>query len=105
MLPVAKWRKEHPNLEEGDIVLVKNSKKLGAAEYRYGRVVATRPDDKGLVRSVTVAMRPRDSRDPVLPYKSKKMTEVELPVQRLVLIHPGSRLEDVDTPRVNVMEV
>ena len=68
-------------------------------------IIITRPDDKGLVSSVTVAMRPRDSRDPILPYKSKKLMEVELPVQRLVLIHPGLRLKDVATPKVDLMEV
>ena len=43
-------------------------------------------DAKGLVRTVRVLMRPRDKREKALPYKSKNMITLELPVQRLVMI-------------------
>ena len=46
----------------------------------------------GLVRTVRVGMRPRDAREPNLPYKSKILFEVEMPIQRLCLIVP---VEDV----------
>ena len=83
------------------MVLVHHPKKLGPADYRYGKVISTKVDDKGLVRTVVVGMRPRDSREALLPYKSKKLVEVELPVQRLVLIHPAKELDSVATPPLN----
>ena len=46
-------------------------------------------DHKGLVRTVTVGMRPRDSREKSLPYKSKKLKALRLAVQRLILICPA----------------
>ena len=104
LIPVAKWRTKYPNLSKGDIVLVFYPKKLGPGEYRYGRVSATKPDEKGIVRTVEVSMRPRDSREPVLPYKSKKLIQVELPVQRLVLLHPAAELHKVETPVLDLSD-
>ena len=103
MIPLAKWKKEYPNFNPGDIVLVWQSKKIGPGEYRYGRVVSTRPDERGLVRSAKVAMRPRDVRENVLPYKSKALVEVEYPVQKLVMIHPGAEIHNVATERMNIL--
>ena len=102
LLPLAKWKEAHPNLQKDDIVLVYHAKKVGPADYRYGRVVSTRADDRGLVRSARVAMRPRDVREAVLPYCPKKLVEVEYPVQKLVLIHPGSRIDDVVTEKIDI---
>ena len=102
LLPVSKWRTVYPNLEVGDIVLVYYARKLGPGDYRYGRIVAVKADAKGIVRTATVAMRPRDSRERILPYKSKALVEVELPVQRLVLIHPAKLMEAVATPKLDM---
>ena len=46
-------------------------------------------DVKGLVRTVIVAMRPRDAREKSLPYKSKKLKKLKMVVQRLVLVCPA----------------
>ena len=54
--------------------------------------MTTKEDADGLVRTVRVGMRPCDAREPNLPYKSKNLFEVEMPIQRLCLIVP---VEDV----------
>ena len=105
LIPLSKWKEAYPNLGEGDVVLVYHSKKVGPADYRYGRVVSVKKDERGLVRTARVAMRGRDVRDTVLPYVPKKLVEVNLPVQRLVLIHPGERIQDVAVEKLNLNEI
>ena len=51
-------------------------------------------DDKGLVRTAWVLMRPRDSREKSLPYRSKKLIPMKVGIQRLVLICPAEMAED-----------
>ena len=62
---------------------------MGKADYRICKVVEVEKDAKDLVRTVVVAIRPRDSREKSLPYKSKRMKTMKLAVQRLVLICPA----------------
>ena len=104
LLPVSRWRKQYPNLSKGDIVLVHYPKKLGPGDYRYGRVSDVKPDSQGIVRSVTVSMRPRNTREAILPYKSKQLVDVDLPVQRLVLLHPATELDAVETPVLDISD-
>ena len=51
-------------------------------------------EPKDLVRTVEVAMRPRDSREKSLPYKSKKLKTMKLAVLRLVPICPAQEARD-----------
>ena len=67
--------------------LIKYDSKMKAS-YRLCRISEVRPDVNGVVRSITVQLRPRDKREPLLPYRPKKLTEMETGVQRLVLISP-----------------
>ena len=41
------------------------------------------------MRTVKIAMRPRDRREKLLPYKTKTLEEMEVGVKRLCLIHPA----------------
>jgi hypothetical protein len=77
-LPYNKWKKEHPNLEIGNVCLVKYEHKVGMVDYKICKVVEVKKDFKDLVRTVLVAMRPRDSREKSLPYKSKRMKTMKL---------------------------
>ena len=52
-------------------------------------------DAKGQVGTVTIAMRPRDSREKSLPYKSKKLKNLRMAVQRLVLICPAKKAKEM----------
>ena len=65
-------------------------------------------DLKGLVRTVEVLMRPRDSREKSFPYKRMQMIKMKVPVQRLVLIEKSSRVQEIlkaDTEAVDEVTV
>ena len=74
-------------------MLVLYEKKLGKGTYRLGRILDVHPDSHGVVRTVTVGMRRQDKREPVLPYVPKKLDEVTLGIQRLVVISPVEEQE------------
>ena len=95
LVPYNKWKKEKPNLEVGDVCLVKYDHKVGKADYRICRVEEVEMDAKGLVRTVIVGMRPRDSREKSLPYKSKKLKSLKLAIQRLILICPAKEVKEL----------
>jgi hypothetical protein len=59
------------------------------------KVIEVEKDAKGLVRTVMVAMRPRDSREKSLPYRSKKLKTLKLAVQRWVLVYPAQEEKDI----------
>ena len=66
-------------------------------------IIKVHPDEHGIVRDVTVGMRPRDSRDKTLPYKFKKLDELTTTVQRLMKLDVEEEKieEDVKT-EVNI---
>ena len=53
--PRQKWNKEKRNFEEGDVVLIKDND-LPRNQWSMGRVVSTKADEQGLVRSVHLRM-------------------------------------------------
>ena len=88
LVPYRRWKSEHRSLRIGDIVLVLYAKKIGKGDYRLGRVISVRPDCHNVVRTVTIGFRKKDAREPLLPYVSKALEEVELGVQRVCVICP-----------------
>ena len=88
LAPRKKWNQEHRSVQEGDVVLLRYDSKVSKARYRLARVVQAHPDKCGVVRTVTIKLRPRHIREKVLPYKAKQMTEFPVGVQRLVVIVP-----------------
>ena len=94
LVPLRRWRQAKQNLREKDVVLLKSKTQLGPGTYKLAIVLSVKKDQNGLVRTVTIGTRPRDSRDPTLPYDSKKLYQMEVPVQRLVLIVPARDLPD-----------
>ena len=72
-----KASKVHENLKVDDICHVFYDSKYGKGTYRIGIITDVFPDEHGIVRDVTVAMRPRDSREKTLPYKPYKREELE----------------------------
>ena len=101
LVPYPKWRKQHKNLEVGDICLVKYQGKIPPAEFRLCRVTKVMQDSYGLVRTVEISMRPRNIRESGLPYKSKQLITMTVPVQRLVLILSQSEEEARQTSSSN----
>ena len=98
LIPFRKWKHECRNLQVGDIVHVKSKGKVPPATYRLGRILATLPDEKGLIRTVTVGFCPRDSRSKVLPYKLKGLYKSDIAIQRIIVILPKEeQAEDFET--------
>ena len=99
LIPYKKWRAEKRSLRVGDLVLVLYGKKIGKGDYRLARVTQVHPDEHNVVRTVTVGMRKRDSREAITPYVPKPLEELRLGVQRLVVISPIEEqlAENVDT--------
>ena len=95
LLPFQKWKdsKRHNNLQVRDVCLIKYDSKVKGT-YRLCRVHEVRPDADGVVRSVSVQLRPRDRREPSLPYKPKTPMIMETGVQRLVMICPQEEQTD-----------
>ena len=85
LVPLRKWRKISRNITVGDVCLMTYIGNL-KDDYRMVRVVRVQPDKKGLVRSVTVAYRKRDSRESSEVYWKKPLTEEIVPVQRLSVL-------------------
>ena len=92
LVPYKRWKTEHRNVRIGDVVLVKYASKMSKGDFRLARVSDTHPDCHGVIRTVTVAMRPRDSREKISkdpPHMANKpLTYLVLGVQRIVVIQP-----------------
>ena len=88
LVPFKKWRKEERNIQIGDIVLVMYEKSVGKGDYRLARVLRVYPDVHDVVRTVKVGFRRRSVREATLPYVPKPLDEMELGVQRLVVVSP-----------------
>ena len=85
LVPLRKWRKISRNISVGDVCLMTYVGNL-KDDYRMVRVTKVHPDKKGLVRTVTVAYRKRDSREGSDVYWKKPLTEEIVHVQRLSVL-------------------
>ena len=89
LVPYKKWRVEQRNVQQGDIVMVLYTKKIGKGEYRLGRILEAYKDKHGVVRTVKVGLRRRDQREDARSYVAKPLDEIEIGVQRLAVICPA----------------
>ena len=78
--------------EKGRYFLKGPGTKLGTSRYILCKVLDTEEDENGLVRSVLIGSRPRDSRDPSLPYRAKDLFIERVSVQRLVRLCTADRV-------------
>ena len=62
--------------------------------YKLVRVLEVFPDEKGLVRTVAIQYRRRDTKEKPEEIKAKNNAREKVGVQRLVLIHPARGEED-----------
>ena len=90
LVPTQKWIKAKRNMCIGDIVLIEYKTKSFPGTYRLGRVKEVIVDADELVHTCTVVYKLIRSRSATLRDISKDITtkEVQLPVQRLILILP-----------------
>ena len=108
LLPLPKWKKEKQNLKVGDIVQMWYSGNI-KDNYRLAKVVEVFPVRRNLVRTVRVAYRKKDKREPKEVYRSKPLIEEKVAVQRLQLIYSsdesvGDRAEEEEPKVVEVQE-
>ena len=101
LMPRGKWSTRHRNVCIGDIVLLRYEAKFLKDRYRLARVTNVHPDNSGVVRTVTVGIRPRDRREELLPYKAKPLVQFAVGIQRLVVILP---MEEQIAPKSSVVE-
>ena len=83
----SKWPSVTRNLKPGDIVLVVRENSI-KGEYRLARVKETYPDEKGVVRKVTICYKNYRVGESLVEYKGAKDQDITRSVQRLALIVP-----------------
>ena len=91
-----KAAKNHTNLEVGDVCLAFYDNKVSKGDYRMCLVAEVFPDDQGIVRDVNVLIAPCQ-KNASLAYKSKKLKELQISVQRLVLLPTLSPNDEDET--------
>ncbi len=74
-----KWTKAQRNFQIGDIVLMKDDSTI-RSYWPMGRIISTRPDSRGTVRSVTL--------------KTAHSSELTRPIHKLVLLLPADEAND-----------
>ena len=91
LVPFRKWSKVESELDLGAVVLIQYAAKYAKDKYRMGRVVELLPGRDGLVRSARVVLRNqrRGARE-IRQLNKAGTTSLVLPVQRLVILLPGS---------------
>ena len=77
------------------VCLIKYDNKVKSS-YRLCRIAEIKPDKDDVVRSVTVHLRPKDNREPLLSYQPKKPYVMEIGVQRLAFICPNEEFGKED---------
>ena len=86
MVSRTKWKSAQRNLRVGDIGHVKYVKAVGQQDWRLAMVETAEQDEDGVVRTVTVAFRPRHKRDLNKPYVSKEAQRMMIGVQRFAVL-------------------
>ena len=85
LIPCRKWKSTKRNMKIGDVAMMLYKGNM-VDDYRLVKVVQVFPDKRGLIRTVKVAYRRKDSREKPEVYRSKPLTEEEVGVQRLALL-------------------
>ena len=105
LLPYTRWRKEQKNLAVGDVVMMWYAGNM-KDHYRLARVSETFPDQKGLVRTVTVKYRKKNPREPKTVCTSKNLVEEKVAVQRLQLLQAAAddHIKEVEQENSKLVE-
>ena len=105
MVSRSKWKSVHRNLRIGDIGHVKYHKAVGQQDWRLAMVETADQDDDGVVRTVTVAFRPRHKRDLNKPYVSKEAQRMTIGVQRFAVLMAIEEINSLHTSESRRPEV
>ena len=93
MVARPKWRSASRNLREGDVGHLRYPRKVGEDDWRLAVVEVAKKDDDGVVRTVTVAFRPRHKKDAGKPYAPKEAQRMTIGAQRFAVL---MAVEEVD---------
>ena len=93
MVARPKWRVHYRNVRPGDIGHVRYKKKVGDHEWRLAVVEDAAPDDDEVVRTITVAFRPRHKKDLGKPYVSKDAVRMMIGVQRFAVLMTAEEMD------------
>ena len=85
LVPCKRWKYPKRNLKVDDIVMVTFPGNM-TNDYRVARVIAVYPDVRNLVRTVRIAYRRKNRREPAEVYVSRPLVEEEVHVQKLSLL-------------------
>ena len=95
MVARPKWRSASRNLREGDVGHIKYPRKVVDDDWRLAVVEAAKIDDDGVVRTVTVAFRPRHKRDAGKPYAPKEAQRMTIGAQRFAVLLAVEEVENM----------
>ena len=103
LLPRRKWAIEHRDVKVGDIVHLQYKAVVSRSRYRIARVMNVHPDEHGVVRTVTVAVRDRVGLGSEAADKCRTSKQhLRVGVQRLVMLLPredqGPSPEELPVP-------
>ena len=98
MVARPKWRSACRNLKIGDIGHIKYPRKVGEDDWRLAMVEVADQDDDGVVRTITVAFRPRHKRDVGKPYATKEAQRMKIGAQRFAVL---MAIEEMDQMKVD----
>ena len=101
LVPCKRWREIRRNLKKHDIVMMMYPGQI-KDDYRIARVLEVYPDAKGLVRTVKVAYRRRDKREPKDVYWKKPLVNEVVAVQRLSLLQAAGEKMPTGTEEDNM---
>ena len=85
LIPCKKWKHPKVNLKPDDIVMVHYPGNM-TDDYRIAKVTQVFPDKKKLVRTVEIAYRRRNKKEPAAVFKSKPLVTERVHVQKLSLL-------------------
>ena len=89
LIPCKKWRTAVRNLEVEDICLLYYPGSL-TARYKLVKVVEVHPDERGIVRTVSIIYKKKNKKEKPEELKKNSMVKERIGVQRLILIQPAS---------------
>ena len=105
MVARSKWKSRVRNLCVGDVGHVKYARKVGEHDWRLAMVEVADPDEDGVVRTVTVAFRPRHKSETGKPYVSKEAKRMTIGVQRFATLMTVTDMHELAAPPVDQEKV
>ena len=105
MVARPKWRSASRNLREDDVGHIRYPRKVGEDDWRLAVVEVAKEDDDGVVRTVTVAFRPRHKKDAGKPYAPKEAQRMTIGAQRVAVLLAVEEVDSMTSEEVEAGQV